>query len=215
MTAPVKPIVTMTPTAMPQAVATTASTRAPSPAAAQQTDPAVTLTGFLLGSTVIAALMTAIITSIRSAAAARRERYSDATAHLAAWTEFPFRVRRRTSDAAATLTALADVGHQLQEASARHRGWVAGESRAISGLYDAWLTELQRRTSEPLRQAWESTKVSKPASMNLDGFGPGSAHDALCAIETALAYRFGWRRMLPNRLVARRLRKRALFPPTH
>jgi hypothetical protein len=187
----------------PTPMTATAVTSVQAPEPVHQSQPSDNVTAILLGSTVIAAVLTTILGALRSNAATRRDQYAAATAHLAAWTEFPYRVRRRTSDSLATLDALASRGHDLQEASACHRGWVAAESRAVSHVYDDWLTEVQRRAHEPLTQAWASPKIRRPEEMNLLGFGPVGAAEALKAVEHAISYRFGWRRLLPNGIVTR------------
>jgi hypothetical protein len=187
---------------------------APKPPAAPA-DPfsAAVLIPLLLGSAVLGALLTAISKNLRDNAVIRRDKYAAAVGHLAAWTEYPYRIRRRTSDDPETLTRLADLGHQLQIDSACHRGWIAGESQAVGDLYDTWLKNLQVAAAGPASQAWQEGPVTHAAGMNLNGFGPRSAAPAVTAVEAALVYRFGLRRLLPRVLVARRLNKRGLYPP--
>lgn len=60
----------------------------------------------------VAGLIGTILGKTRANATARRDRYAQAVRTLIAWAEYPYRIRRRTSDEPATLTALADRGHE-------------------------------------------------------------------------------------------------------
>lgn len=194
-----------------QAVVGPPSPKPPAPLA----DPwsAAVLVPLVLGSAVLGALLTAISKNLRDNAVVRRDKYAAAVGHLAAWAEYPYRIRRRTSDDPETMTRLADLGHQLQIDSACHRGWVAGESTAVACVYDAWLDNIQAESAPPLSQAWQEGPVTAPAGMVLNGFGPPSAAPAVTAVETVLAYRFGFRRLMWPAWVARRLSERGLYPP--
>jgi len=188
-------------------------TPSPKPPAAPA-DPfsAGAILALVLGSTVLGALLTALSKNLRDVAVARRDKYAVALGHLAAWTEYPYMIRRRTSDDAEALTRLADLGHQLQIDAACHRGWIAGESRAVGNLYDTWLEHVQAAAAAPASQAWNEGPVTHAAGMVLNGFGPPSAAPAVAAVEAAIAYRFGLRRLMWPSLVARRLSQRALYP---
>lgn len=194
-----------------QAVIGPAGPKAP----ASPADPftASAILALVLGSSVIGALLTALGNSLRDTAVARRDKYAAAVGHLAAWTEYPYRIRRRTSDDAGTLTRLADLGHELQTDGACHRGWIAGESRAVGDLYDAWLEHVQAAVAAPASQAWNEGPVINAAGMVLNGFGPPSAAPAVAAVEAAIFYRFGFRRLMWPSWVAGRLSQRGLYPP--
>ena len=56
---------------------------------------------------VLGAIVTMILTRVNEATNRRRDRYAEAVQTLVAWTEYPYRERRRTDDSPATLTALA------------------------------------------------------------------------------------------------------------
>lgn len=215
-------------TAEPMPVLTLAEAVLPSPATqavvgppAQKT-PAATFAdpfsagavlALVLGSSVVGALLTTLSKNLRDAAVLRRDKYAAAVGHLAAWTEYPYRIRRRTSDDVEVLTRLADLGHQLQIDSACHGGWIAGESQPVGDLYGSWLEHVQAAVTEPALRAWTGGPVTSAAGMVLDGFGPSSAAPAVAAFEAAIAYRFGLRRLMWPSLVARRLRGRSLYPP--
>ena len=69
----------------------------------------------LLGSSVLAGLITSVLGNLRAAATARREGYANAVRSLIARGEYPYRVRCRVSDDADVLSALVERGHDLQE----------------------------------------------------------------------------------------------------
>ncbi|HEY6935142.1 MAG TPA: hypothetical protein VI452_17205, partial [Marmoricola sp.] len=85
----------------------------------------------LLGSSVVAGLITSVLGNVRTAATARREGYAKAVRTLIARGEYPYRVRRRVSDDPEVLAALVERGHDLQEQLAACRTWVASEHRVI------------------------------------------------------------------------------------
>lgn len=183
------------------------------PAASADPFSAGAILAIVLGSAVLGALLTAVAKNLRDNAVVRRDKYAAAVGHLAAWTEYPYRIRRRTCDDPETLTRLADLGHQLQIDSACHRGWIAGESQAVGDLYDTWLEHVQAAAAAPASRAWQEGPVTNAAGMVLNGFGPPSAAPAVVAVEAALAYRFGFRRLMWPALVSRRLGERGLYPP--
>jgi len=69
----------------------------------------------LLSSGVVSALVAVVAASSGVAAENRRQGYAAAVEAVVAWAEYPFRIRRRTSDDPATLSDLANLGHELQE----------------------------------------------------------------------------------------------------
>jgi|GEM_PF-1746109 len=161
----------------------------------------------LLGSGAVAAVLTAIATSLRATAGARRERYAAATGLLVARIEYPYRIRRRTSDDAETLTQLAERGHDLQERLAEARAWVTAESPIMGEVYDACVEALDQPFKAAARQAWNEGPVKLPQDMNLNGFGPGDLQDVVTTMECALGYRFGVRRLLPQWAMRRLLQR--------
>ncbi|MHA4945687.1 hypothetical protein ACX27O_00045 [Micromonospora sp. SD19] len=176
--------------------------------------PTITIALAVLGSSVVAGLIGVILGNTRANATARRERYAQAVRTLVAWAEYPYRIRRRTSDDAATLTALADRGHTLQEQLAESRGWIAAESRAMSEVFDACLGAINPLVGTACVIAWQGPPISKSAEMLLGDFGPRGINAIVARMECAIIYRFGLRRLMWRRWVLRRLRQRACLPET-
>lgn len=104
-----------------------------------------------------------------------------------------------------TRARMFDVGHG--------RGWIAGENPAVGDLYDTWVEHVQAAVTGPASQAWQEGPVTQAAGMVLNDFGPASAAPAVAAVEAAIAYRFGLRRLMWPSWVARRLCERGLYPP--
>jgi hypothetical protein len=173
--------------------------------AEQGTSPWVIVGLTLLGSSVIAGLVTTVLGNLRAAATARREGYARAVKSLIARSEYPYRVRRRTSDEPEVLAALVERGHDLQEQIAACRTWVTSEHHALGALFEQALSRIDAEAGPFTSQAWKSDPIATAAGMNLNGWGPGDQWPSLLALERAIAYRFGWRRLLPSRFWIRKV----------
>lgn len=145
---------------------------APATTAAQNTD------GF--GGIVVALVLAIVghaITSHLDRAAAirdeRRVRYAEAVSTLVAWAEFPYRVRRRTSNTPETLADLASIGHDLQEKLARHESWIAADDPTVAIAYLVARGKLGSAVAEALETAWRSSPIGDAAEMVLGRWGPG------------------------------------------
>jgi hypothetical protein len=159
----------------------------------------------LAGSAVAANVAGGVIARLRATADARRERYAAAARLLVARIEYPYRVRRRTSDDPVLIATLADRGHDLQEQLADAKAWVTAESRAMGDLYSRSLIAIDQRVAPACREAWDSDPVDTPSGMNVGDFGPRGVQRCVDRFTCAAHYRFGWRRILPNRLLRRLL----------
>lgn len=144
---------------------------------------------------VVLALVVAIIahaiTSHLDRAAARRDerrvRYAEAVSTLVAWAEFPYRVRRRTSDTPETLAGLTSIGHDLQEKLACHEAWIAGDDPTVAVAYLQARDKLAPVVAEALENAWTSPPISDPAEMVLGRWGPGpTIQETLDPLEQAI-----------------------------
>lgn len=152
----------------------------------------------LLGSSVLAGLITSVLGNLRAAAITRREGYANAVRSLIARGEYPYRVRRRVSDDADVLSALVARGHDLQEKLAACRTWVASEHRVLGRLFESALAVIDTTVGPAIKNAWDHLPISAAAGMNLNGWGPGDQWPHLAKLERAIAYRFGWRRLVPS-----------------
>lgn len=159
----------------------------------------------LLGSSVLAGLITSVLGNLRAAATARREGYANAVRSLIARGEYPYRVRRRVSDDADVLSALVERGHDLQEQLAACRTWVASEHRVLGRLFEAALAAIDTTVGPAIKDAWDNPPISGAAGMNLNGWGPGDQWPHVAKLERAIAYRFGWRRFVPSRFWSHRI----------
>lgn len=179
---------------------------------ASETSMTVTVLLAIIGSSLIGTVVTLTWNGVRTAAGVRRDRYAEAVVTLVAWREMPYRIRRRTSDSPEVLAALSNAVHDLQEASARSEAWVRTDDATLGWLFiDARQRINAVIEGGALRDAWLSQAVTTPAGMNLN-IGPQSVGDAqrkaLAAFSAAVQFRFGWRRLLPDR-AARRAYRRA------
>ena len=154
----------------------------------------------LLGSSVVAGLITSVLGNLRAATTVRREGYANAVRSLIARAEYPYRVRRRVSDDPDVLAALVSRGHDLQEQLAACRTWVASEHRVLGAMFEQALVDIDASVKQATGDAWNQMPITTAAGMNLTGWGPGDQWPHLMALERAIAFRFGWRRLLPRRL---------------
>lgn len=146
--------------------------------AADLTDGIVADTWLAIGLPAVVALVTAFATSavVRRHAGAdrRRVRYAEAMATLAAWIEFPYRVRRRTSDDGETLTRLADRAHDLQERMAFDQAWISTESARVAAAYASARSTISGYVGPAINEAWTLGPVASPGEMVLGDWGPAS-----------------------------------------
>jgi hypothetical protein len=154
----------------------------------------------LLGSSVLAGLITSVLGNLRASATARREGYAHAVRSLIARGEYPYRVRRRVSDDPEVLSALVERGHDLQEQLADCRTWVASEHRVLGSLFEAALASIDGTVGPAIQDAWNQPAITAASGMNLNSWGPGDLWPYVAKLERAIAYRFGWRRIVPARL---------------
>lgn len=150
----------------------------------------------LLGGSVGAIL----VSQLFAAADRRRDNYAEAVAVLLSWCEYPYMIRRRVDDQPATLQRLVDHGHELQERLARAEAWVTVESEEMGQTYTALVAHVKADVGPLLKEAWESSAVSTPAEMNLNGWGGDACSDVrkqINAFRVQTTQRFGWRRLLP------------------
>lgn len=153
----------------------------------------------VLGSSVIAGLITSVLGNLRAAATARREGYANAVRLLIARGEYPYRVRRRVSDDPDVLAALVSRGHDLQEQLASCRTWVNSEHRSLGDLFEKALADIDASVKQATVEAWKTAPITTASGMNLNGWGPGDQWSHLAPLERAIAYRFGWRRLVPRK----------------
>jgi hypothetical protein len=142
-----------------------------------------------------AAAVSFAFTRLSDAAARRRDGYAEATRDLLAWAEYPFRIRRRTSDDPAELTRLANKGHELQEALRYRQAWTAAENPWLGQVFAEIRSDLGAIVGPACVEAWNTAPVTAAAGMNLNGWGPPDVEPHLARFETALRFRFGWRRL--------------------
>ena len=145
----------------------------------------------------LTAAATLVFTRAGEAANRRRDHYAQAVQTLVAWVEFPYRVRRRTDDEPPTLSALADVGHELQERLACHEAWIATECPPVANSYRHARQTIGPLVGAAISEAWGTSPVTKPAEMNLGDWGPGSSCAmTIAAFQRQVEQRFGFSRLI-------------------
>lgn len=173
------------------------------------------------GTATIALLTAAISSSMRriaESAERRRRGYEDAVHALIAWTEFPYRIRRRTSDLSSCLDSLSNRGHDIQEELVRHRTWIRSENVILADAFDAVLDAVRPKIHRMCHTAWSSSPVTTGKEMNVGSLGPNGfdtvINQFLVLVSTRFWFRrirFGHRRKLLRQL---QLDSRAPLSPT-
>jgi hypothetical protein len=108
----------------------------------------------------------------------RRHGYAEAVAGVVGWIEYPFRVRRRTSDDPETLGSLVDQGHTLQERLAFSTSWVAADDADNYEAYSRLVQNVKAEVVPLVQDAWNSTPITQASEMNLNGWGTPQANTA-------------------------------------
>ncbi len=153
------------------------------------------LVGYL---TAVAALAASRVAEIANG---RRVRYAEAVQALVAWIEFPYRVRRRTSDEPTVFADLARLGHDLQERLAFQQAWIGTESHRVARAYVIARTAIDHDVRPALTDAWSCPPATKAADMVLGSWGPGpSSRHAIAALQVQISTRFGLKRIFKSRV---------------
>jgi hypothetical protein len=150
--------------------------------------------------TVAGAIIVAALTIAFNAAATRRrerrERYAAMTETLTAWSELPYRIRRRTSNDGERIDALVARMSDLQEHLSRDHALLRSECQWLADRRAATQRQVQSLIGPYIREAWDSPPATSTSAMNLNGWGPTGASDIISSFSADLRWRFGWRRVL-------------------
>ena len=156
----------------------------------------VTLAVLIAALPVVGGLLGASLGRWADARNRRRDQYADAVRVLVRWAEYPYRIRRRTSDNPEELRRLTDLGHELQEQLQCHRTWIGAESRWVGTLYADAVTTVKQRNGDTISEAWQARPIASGAEAVLNGWGPDPIDDVLQELNSAITCRFGVRRAL-------------------
>ena len=143
----------------------------------------------------LAAAVTFALDRWSQSAERRRDAYSAATRQLFAYAEYPYRIRRRTSDSPAQLAELADRGHDIQEQLRYHEAWITAESRWLGAIFRDVRQELAASLASACNEAWAHPPVGAASEMTLGQWGPRGVDAVIVRFESAIPYRFGSRRL--------------------
>lgn len=138
--------------------------------------------GSVIVPVIVALLASGALTHFLQARAAKKDRrrdgYAEAVAAVVAWIEYPFRVRRRTSDDPETLASLVGQGHTLQERLAFSTTWVASDDADNYEAYSRLVQNVKAEVVPLLQEAWNSAPITQAGEMNLNGWGTPEAKAA-------------------------------------
>ncbi len=144
----------------------------------------------------LTAIVTLLVTRASEATARRRDHYAQAVKTLVAWSELPYRVRRRTDDDPATLSALANLGHDLRDRIACHEAWIAADHPRLARSYATARATVSEAVAPAISEAWNSPPVTTARQMNLGNWGPGPVcRAAVTQLQAEIGSGFGIRRL--------------------
>lgn len=148
-----------------------------------------------LTGTLVAAVLTYAFGRLSEAASRRREGYAEASRLLVRWAEFPYRIRRRTSDSPEELARLAHLGHEIQEELSFRTAWVSAENARMGEILAQVIEDLRAEVGRACQDAWTAPPIAAASGMNLNGWGPQGTDEPICRFQSAVRFRFGWRRL--------------------
>lgn len=154
----------------------------------------------ILGSSVVGAAVSTLLSNVNAAAATRREHYAKVHKVLIRRVEFAYRVRRRVSDDPEVLAELSRLGSDIQEDLAWCLAWVTTESTAVARVLSEVCDAINHEVGPATCEAWNLPPTSGPAGMNLGDWGPRNHREPLAKLQNEIRFRFGWRRAVPHRL---------------
>lgn len=177
--------------------------------------PWLAIVTLVAGSSLVTLVVGRFLDRAATAAAARREGYARASRALVAWNEYPYRIRRRTSNDPKVVGELVSLGHDLQEELAYVHAWVTADAPWMGKVFAAQRQQIGARVGRACQEAWNLPPLTSTAEMNLGGWGPGNPQVELDALHAASSWRFGSRRAMS--LLGRRGHrvKPSVEPPQH
>lgn len=107
----------------------------------------------------------------------RREGYGEAIAALYAWYEYPFQIRRRTSNSPETLDRLVQLGNENQQRIARSLAWIALDNDTSYLQYQKLVEQVKNIVAKYIKGAWKLPPILNSVDINLGSWGPESIDD--------------------------------------
>lgn len=145
----------------------------PAPAAPVQGAGVGLLLAAVFSGAVVAALITACIAVLLARRKSReeerarlRDAFADALRTQAAYKEFPYAIRRRSSERPVDeRTRLAEALREIQSQLNVHLAWTALESKDVGHAYENLVRHTRDIAGQAMKAAWESNAVHSDAEM--------------------------------------------------
>ncbi|KJF18047.1 hypothetical protein [Acidithrix ferrooxidans] len=113
--------------------------------------------------TVVVAILSALIAYMVAKRERRRTLYSEAIQAIVAWKEMLYRVRRRSGNQVYDLVA---AFHDLQDKLSYYEAWIGSESKYMSRSYKRLVKAVKSKTDFLIRDAWKES-IRDPAEYSL------------------------------------------------
>lgn len=122
---------------------------------------------------VLAALITALINIVLARRKSReeerarlRQAFAEALRAQAAYKEFPYAIRRRSSERPAEERArLTDALREIQAQMSVYLAWTAAESQDVGHAYSELVKQTRQVAGTAMKAAWEADPISSDAEM--------------------------------------------------
>lgn len=132
-----------------------------------------------MATTVLVALLSALVAYLASKRERRRSLYSEAVQVIVGWKEMLYRVRRRSED---QVRDLVNAFHDRQDKLSYYQAWIAGESKYMSRSYARLVSGIKGETEALIEKAWGETGHPTPTKA-----GPDDGHPDISTYVDAFA----------------------------
>lgn len=109
----------------------------------------------------------AMLTGRRQKNERKREVFSSAYAAIAAYKEFPYLVRRRSSNSVEERQRISEELRECQKSLAYYTAWIATESHIVSHAYGRLVEELCAVAGGYIHEAWLRLPIDSDENMNV------------------------------------------------
>ena len=127
----------------------------------------------------------------------KRKSCAQAIADALQWLELPYRIRRRTDDAAETFSSLAERINNLREQLEFHEKWLRIEMPDSAQKYGRLVKEVRAAAGTAIADAWRTGPVKSAEDMNIGALdiSRNQVEEAVEEFSSAVVKELSWWRL--------------------
>lgn len=146
---------------------------------------------------VVGAVVAYLLGQRQAALERKRKSCAQAIADALQWLELPYRIRRRTDDAAETLSSLADRINNLREQLEFHEKWLRIEMPDSAQKYGRLVKEVRAAAATAISDAWRTGPVKSAGDMNIGALdiSRNQVEEAVEEFSSAVVKELSWWRV--------------------